>query len=337
MSSTGPRLSIIIAAPPKQEVLQSVESLKQLSSQSGFVELIISRGKMPSIQRNVAVKQARGEWLYFLDDDSMVSESSWKRVVEWMNHKDAVVVGGPNLCPADSSFIQSLFALLMGSWLTFGPSRARYLGIGSVRRSTEKELILCNLMIRKRAFEEAGGFDEALYPNEENALMESIEKAGGAVYYDPDLQVERYPRDTLGRFLFMLYRYGCGRAQQLKRHPGFGSLLNLIPALFCFHIIVTLMLFGGGLVEPTSFSGKILLVPLLLYGLAIMFQTVWNFRLFGFLKSLLSAPMMFLCHLLYGAGIWSGLFHSTSAAASTFKASDVSLEHRDLSNLRQDS
>ena len=34
---------------------------------------------------------------------------------------------------------------------------------------------------------ELGGFNEALYPNEENALMDELQKRGGKLIYDPDL------------------------------------------------------------------------------------------------------------------------------------------------------
>jgi len=38
-------------------------------------------------------------------------------------------------------------------------------------------LILCNLLARKDAMIELGGFNEALYPNEENALMDELQNA----------------------------------------------------------------------------------------------------------------------------------------------------------------
>jgi succinoglycan biosynthesis protein ExoA len=49
-----------------------------------------------------------------------------------------------------------------------------------------------------------GGFNEALYPNEENALMDNIQKAGGKLLYDPELFVWRRPRRTLKQFTRML-------------------------------------------------------------------------------------------------------------------------------------
>ena len=57
--------------------------------------------------------------------------------------------------------------------------------MGRVRATSEKELILCNLVARREAMLELGGFNEALYPNEENALMDELQKRGGKLIYDP--------------------------------------------------------------------------------------------------------------------------------------------------------
>ncbi len=332
MNPKCPRLSIIVAAPPDQEVLLSVEALKGLDIPENFAELIVARGQMPSIQRNVAVKHASGEWLYFLDDDSMISAQAWKRVQYWAEHSDAEVVGGPNLCPEEASFVQSIFAVLLGSALTFGPSRARYMAIGELRPSTEKELILCNLLIRKNAFENAGGFDEALYPNEENALMESIAHKGGGLFYDPALSVRRYPRSTVSSFLHMLFRYGCGRAQQFRRYPSSGSLLNMAPAFFLIYIFVTVCLLTLGVVKLESGPAMVLLSPFLFYGLALLGQMISNMGVFGMTRSLLAMPMMLLCHLFYGGGFWVGCLKSKDMSHFTFNASDVVIEKVNMTN-----
>ena len=86
------------------------------------------------------------------------------------------MVGGPNLCPDDAPFLEKVFAVVLGSWIAFGPSRARYDRVGVVRATGEKELILCNLLARRAVLLELGGFDEALYPNEENALMDALQQ-----------------------------------------------------------------------------------------------------------------------------------------------------------------
>src|SRR5213082_2623628 len=71
--------------------------------------------------------------------------------------------------------------LLRSCWAVglLGPSRARYTPVGQQRATNEKEIILCNLVARREDVVNLGGFNEALYPNEENALMDQLQAGGG--------------------------------------------------------------------------------------------------------------------------------------------------------------
>ena len=157
---------------------------------------------------------------------------------------------------------------MLASWLAFGPSRARYAAVGQVRETSEKELILCNLLARRQAMLDLGGFNEALYPNEENALMDELQKRGGKLIYDPQLLVHRRPRSSLKSFARMLMTYGRGRAEQFRLHPTLGSALNFVPPLFCLYLLALPFLLA---LTPI---GKLWLVPLAFYALAVLAQAV---------------------------------------------------------------
>src|SRR5437879_4803201 len=144
---------------------------------------MVARGKQPSAQRNAGLRAAQSEVIYFLDDDSVPEPQNLRRAVHHFTQSEVKMVGGPNLCPSDAPALEKIFALVLASW-ALGPSRARYLGVGSVRETSEKELILCNLLARREAMTELGGFNEALYPNEANALMDELHKRGGKLISD---------------------------------------------------------------------------------------------------------------------------------------------------------
>jgi succinoglycan biosynthesis protein ExoA len=296
VNNSLPSATIVIAARPGQAEIKAVAAARQLDYPPELLEILVARGKQPSVQRNTALRAARGELVYFLDDDSVAPPGNLRRAASHFSDSKVQVVGGPNLCPPDAPALEKVFALVLGSWIAFGPSRARYAPVGKLRDSGEKELILCNLVARRAALLECGGFNEALYPNEENALMDEIQKRGGRLLYDPELFVHRRPRAAIKAFAKMLMTYGRGRAEQFRVHPTFGSALNFVPPLFCVFIVAL------------PFLGKIGPAALGIYFLVVLAQVAALVSRGGVLRSFAATPFIVLTHILYGLGFWRGLF-----------------------------
>ena len=313
MAENLPSVTIIIPSRPEQQEIKAVTGAKQLDYPKDKVEIIVARGKQPSVQRNLALKQATGDIIYFLDDDSVPLPSNLRRAVEHFSKPDVKMVGGPNVCPTDAPMVEQMFALTMGSKLAFAASSARYRSTGQVRESSEKELILCNLLARRDIVIELGGFDESLYPNEENALMDGIQARGGKLIYDPELLVYRRPRPNLQAFAKMLMTYGRGRAEQVRLHPTLGSLPNFVPPLFLLYLLVS-----PKLPQP-------LLFPLPIYVAAVFVQAVVLIRPKQALWLLHLMGLIFMSHVLYGFGFWRGLFTKPKPASQKV-SSEVKLE-----------
>lgn len=338
-----PTVSVLIAARPGQAEIKAVTAARQLRYPPAKLEIMVARGRQPSAQRNAAMKAARGEWIYFLDDDSVPDPENLERAAAYFSRGEVKMAGGPNVCPPDAPSIEQVFALVLASKVAFGPSRARYTPVGEPRETSEKELILCNLLARRSAMLELGGFNEALYPNEENALMDELQKRGGKLFYDPGILVFRRPRSSLKAFARMLMTYGRGRAEQFRLHPTPGSALNFVPPLFCVYLAGLLAVL---ILAPSL--GKLLLIPLAFYALALSVQALALIpcRSGGnkastdspaknktaaqdksdpggrykaglgtrVLRCLGAIPLMALTHILYGLGFWRGLFTSLRAS-----------------------
>lgn len=305
MSQPLPIITVIIAAPPNQAEVLSVSAARQLDYPADRLEIIVARGKQPSVQRNVALRAARGEWIYFLDDDALPPTNNLRRAEKFLFNPAVAMVGGPNVCPPGAPLLEQVFAVVLASWLAFGPSRARYTPVGRERDTGEKELILCNTLARRDALLELGGFNEALYPNEENALMDELQKRGLRLVYDPNFFVHRRPRRSLKSFLKMLRTYGRGRAEQFRLHPTPGSALNFVPPLFCLYLAAL------AVVNCLSISNSLCLIiaaPLLVYFVATVLQTLASMKNAGIVKSVLAWPLLVASHLFYGLGFWRGLF-----------------------------
>jgi hypothetical protein len=312
MNAPLPLVTIIIPTKPDLKEIQAVGAALKLDYPKDRLEIIVARGTQPAVQRNKALREARGELVYFLDDDSIPQPDNLRRVTAWFERPEVQIVGGPNICPPEAPKLEQAFGLVMGGWLAFGPSRARYCAVGKARSSSEKELILCNMIARREPLLKLGGFDEALYPNEENALMDEIQKQGGQMIYDPEFRIERRPRKTFKAFMKMLMTYGRGRAEQFRLHPTPGSALNLAPPLFCVYLPIALVFRG------------LWLWPLFFYALVVLAQT-WLLRTASGNRMARVAPLIVLTHLLYGAGFWKGLFTRLTPPTAE-RANAVTLE-----------
>ncbi|HXJ56129.1 MAG TPA: glycosyltransferase family 2 protein [Verrucomicrobiae bacterium] len=297
-------VTVIIPTRPGQGEIRAVTAARGLDYPTDRLEIIIARGRQPAVQRNEALRVAQGELIYFLDDDALASAGNLRRALVHFADPQIKIVGGPNLCPADAPRLEQVFAVVLSSWLAFGPSRARYEEVGVVRASSEKELILCNMMARREAVLAAGGFDESLYPNEENALMDQLQKSGATLLYDPEFIVHRRPRPSLRSFARMLMTYGRGRAEQFRLHPTLGSALNLVPPLFCLYLVLS--------IPAALWIGPAIFAPLLLYCALLAGQTLVSVVGKGW-NGLLAAPLILASHLLYGLGFWRGVFTELKA------------------------
>ena len=308
MNSELPSVSVLIPVHPHKTEVKSAAAARQFDYPRGKLEIVVVRTTDlsigPGIKRNAGLKAVRGELVYFLDDDSVAPSDNLNRAIKHFSDPTVKMVGGPNICPPDAPQFERVLGLVMGSWLAFGPSCARYRAVGKLRATGEKELISCNLIARRAAVLEVG-FDPKLVPNEENAMMDGVQKRGGKLLYDPEFLVHRRPRANLRAYVKMLLYYGGGRAQQFRLHPTFASLPNFIPPLFCLYLLALPVLLC---VFPVSKWLLPVVLPLALYILAVLVQTIC---IAGRSKISLAAralPLIVLTNILYGLGFWRGLF-----------------------------
>jgi succinoglycan biosynthesis protein ExoA len=308
-----PKVTVIIAARPDNRDVRAAGAARQLDYPPEKLEIILARGKQPSVQRNAAIRAATGEIIYFLDDDSTPLPGNLRLAIEQFRAPDVQMVGGPSLCPPEAPDIEQAFALTMGAKLAFASSAARYRSVGQTRATSEKELILCNLLARRDKMLELGGFNEALYPNEENALMDELQKRGGKLLYDPELIVFRRPRPTLRAFCRMLLNYGRGRAEQFRLYPTPGSAANFVPPLFCLFLVAL------------PFLPPIARWVLAVYAVAVLLQAVAVLPLRRLHLLPLIMALIFASHVFYGLGFWRGCFTKPKPPSAAISA-EVKLE-----------
>jgi len=328
-----PKISVIIPAKPGIKIGRAVNFLSKVDYPEKFVEVFVAYGFNPSRQRNEAVKKTKGEILYFLDSDSEVKKDAFKKSVlvfsgriasfrilqargfsffpQWLNrliiqkffsgiiYKGKIgVVGGPNVWWRQESFWASLSGIILESFFSHLQMAARYRPIGEIHRASEKELILCNLAVRRDVFQEVGGFNEILYPNEENELLNRIEKAGYQLIYHPGVLVFRPRRETFKDLLIAFFHYGRGRMEQVRIEGVWQNLLFLLPLIFLIYLLGLLF-----------FHSYFFLLPLIFYfGMAFVSALGFAARRRKPYLVVFLPPFFLIVHLTYAFGLIRGLF-----------------------------
>lgn len=308
-------ITIIIPIKPGLEPT-AVQRLATLDWPREQFELLVAEGTCPSRQRNRAVQEAKGEIIYFLDDDSLVAPDALQRLERHFDDPQVAAVGGPSLTPAGDSLLQRAFGAVFSTLLGAGGVRNRYQAVGEARMTTERELILCNLAFRRDMFLAAGGLDERLYPNEENELLDRLRKRGFVLLHDPRLAVYRSQRPTVTAFAKQLFRYGKGRAEQTKI-AGFSGLMPFVPLVFLLYLLSLPLV-------PNLFW----LAPLITYLVAVLLcslRVAFRYRSIAFLVLL---PLLFpLLHVANGFGLLVGFLLPLSKQ-TCYNQPPVTIRHR---------
>ncbi len=305
--------SFIIPVKPGGYIA-ALASLQGLQTSPYPFEILIAEGCSPSRQRNRAVNEALGEVIYFLDDDSHVSPDCLTHCAQILEDPRVAVVGGPSLTPSGDSQLQQLFGCALSSLLGAGAVRNRYQASGVTRTTTDRELILCNMAIRRNVFVESGGFDERLYPNEENELLDRIVSRGMTLVHAPGMAVHRSQRRTLRLFIRQMFAYGRGRAQQTLI-SGSGTIIGFAPLLFLLYLALLPM------VPFTWFT----LIPLFIYLALVLGFSAGAVMSSGSLSRLLLILLYPLMHISNGCGLLIGLFGGKQGKARGCASTDISI------------
>jgi cellulose synthase/poly-beta-1,6-N-acetylglucosamine synthase-like glycosyltransferase len=155
---------------------------------------------------------------------------------------------------------------------------------------------LCNLAVRRSIFLDLGGFNESLYPNEENEFLERVVSAGYISIHDPSMRVFRSQRPTFPAFIRQMFSYGRGRGQQTLITASF-SFTSFIPLFFVVYLVLTLIFI----------KYVLLIVPLVIYVSACFVSSLLVLFRTGRVYTLLLMGLYPLMHCVNGLGLLWGL------------------------------
>ena len=262
------------------------------------VKIIASGIVSPAIKRDMGAKQAKFEYLAFLDDDAY-PPSDWLQVAnKTFSDKNVVAIGGPGVTPPQSSLKETVSGLFYETLIGGGGLAYRY------RPATEgfyvEDYPSVNLIVRKDAFIEVGGFDNSFWPGEDTKLCLDLIKTGHKIWYEPTLLVYHHRRQTfLGHFK-QVGGYGLHRGYFVKIFPQTSALpIYFVPGLFLVGNIFLLLL---GFAYPLLWTlwGALITVYLLFATFEVLLKTRHPL-VFG-----MTLVIIFCSHLVYGCRFIQG-------------------------------
>ena len=263
----------------------------------------IASGRGPAVKRNLAVRDALGEFLIFIDDDAYPRKDILDILDIDFSDKSIAAVGGPAITPGSDSFLQKVSGAVFLSHFS-GGFPERYVPVGGKHLVTDWPTV--NLTVRKSAFLEAGGFDCNFWPGEDTKFcLDIIDKLkeNNKILYDPSVIVWHHRREGLLRHLKQVGGYGIHRGFFAKKYPKTSFKLRyFIPSFFL------LFVFGGLSLSLISVNFKILyMLGWIIYAIAMLVV------LFDITRRQKNLPValyalvyVFLTHLVYGARFLQG-------------------------------
>ncbi|MEI0492195.1 glycosyltransferase [Brachyspira intermedia] len=306
------KFTIIIPHRVGENIEKTLEGVYLSNYLKENIEIFQAEGTHPTVQRNECIKQSSGDIVYFIDNDSIVSADNIKEASAIFESDEKIaIVGGPAIHKV-SSLIEMYIDKCMRAYYAVGPIANRYrFDNNDVKEGSDRDVILCNLFVRRNVLFEAGLFNEDLYPNEENALIDKILSLGYKLIYNPKIIVQRPPRANLKAYIKMLLNYGRGRFEQLVRDFNIKNLIFILPSLFANYILlspIVLCIYHFSKLNVLKFY----FLPLLVYIIMTFFAgVVYSFCDKGFISKIrgifIYPFMFFITHFFYGLGFFYGI------------------------------
>jgi cellulose synthase/poly-beta-1,6-N-acetylglucosamine synthase-like glycosyltransferase len=193
----------------------------------------------PCAKRDMGIKQAKGEFVAFIDSDAYPKEDWLTEALKTFEISENIhAVCGPGVLPPNSSLMEQA-----SDWvLRCLPYNYRVL---PKKARIVKDFPSFNLIVRKSVLDKIGGFGCDYLTGEDTLLCQKIIDNGGVILYNPKVVVYHHRRPLFKPFLKQIATYGWHRGHFFRR--GYGDsrkLVYLLPSLFLIGLVMTFVVYA---------------------------------------------------------------------------------------------
>jgi succinoglycan biosynthesis protein ExoA len=237
------QIEVLVALGPSTDRTDEiVEKIAADDERVRWVRNPDPRGSTPA-GLNAALAASRHPVVARIDGHALLPADYLRIAVETLNRSGADNVGGMMAAEGITTFEQAVAAAMTSR-----------LGVGSAAFHTGGEEGASDTVylgvFRRTALERVGGYDEAFLRAQDWEMNLRIRRTGGAVWFQPALQVAYRPRSSVGALARQYFHYGRWRRVVMRRHEGTASLRYLAAPVAVVGIALGLILAPLGVFWP---------------------------------------------------------------------------------------
>ena len=199
------------------------------------VQYIVQSNSGPGYARNKGAQYAKGNWLIFLDSDTILPKNYLTVLKKELETDDFDCFGGPDKAHDDFNPIQKAIGYAMTSFLTTGGIRG---GAENMDKFYPRSY---NLGVKKNIFDLLNGFSNMRFGEDLDFSMRLIEK-GYKTRLLKELYLFHKRRNNFCSFFKQVHNSGIARINLEMRHPNTIKLVHWLPTLFVAgHFVLIIM------------------------------------------------------------------------------------------------
>ena len=240
----------------------SRDDTANLAKQAGFGKVIRLPGASIPVCRNRGVREAKGDWLAFVDADCEVAKDWLVQASPFLQSGNPVVIGWPVSPPEPPTWVQAAWHY---HWTHKNPRTELVNGHPVVKDQGFRLITTRNMLLHRSAYDQIGGFDEELSTGEDTDFVFRAYTQSIPVLGVPTLNVVHHGEPaTLGLF-FRQQLWHANRASYIRIERTTGGSLGGNAPRFTRLFLVSLVAFILAPVGLIFSQGAVILIlPLVL-------------------------------------------------------------------------